>query len=665
MLTVDLIGRVDRISLPLRNSLYPLFEAISNSIHAIQAVPRDDGVITVEIRRDPSQGRLALQAEATDQISEIEIRDNGVGFTDENLAAFEELDTRFKLNLGGKGVGRLVWLKTFDRVSVESVYQAETGYRRRAFAFVLPGGVEEIDDRPLTDGTRSRLETRVTMSGPREDYRDALRHRASTIAAMILRHFLSYLLAPRAPRIEVSDGDEVIPVELTGVTGRTTSEFAIRDHHFKVEHLKIGSPEKRQHLAHYCANGRTVKDEQLKQIPPARLRDAEDDFFYHAYVSSPYLDARVNEQRTAFAIDEDAELSEVSFRELRAEVHEAAMQYLKPQLSQLAEERDARVNRVLEQRMPELHYVRDQNAEEISRISLTATEREVEEELGRIHLQNQKTGRELLTAFVEDVKQSASIDLTTFMQSFGEHLSRITRPSQANLASYLLFRHSIIEIYRQLLRKAGDRFQLEAAIHRLLLPMQADFHPSHAPVDHNLWLIDERLTYATYIASDQPLSRHKVLFGVEDKDEPDIVAYFNLGFSSDDPSEGPLQSVVIVELKRPGPLKKRDENPWQQVMRYIDRIREGFNVEGGGQKIKAVEGTRFYCYIVCDLDSDVVKHLIDDFQFTPLFDGSDGYFLYNGPRKAYVELIPFEKVLRDVQRRHRAFFERLGITPNS
>lgn len=117
---------------------------------------------------------------------------------------------------------------------------------------------------------------------------------------------------------------------------------------------------------------------------------------------------------------------------------------------------------------------------------------------------------------------------------------------------------------------------------------------------------------------------------------------------------------MIVELKRPGPVAKRPESPWTQVLRYIRAIQEGQWSEQG-RKIKAVASTRFYCYIIFDLDNPTIEQMMDDHQFKPIFDGVGGYYLYHDKLKAYAELIPFERILTDVERKHRAFFERLGF----
>src|SRR5690606_6792942 len=52
------------------------------------------------------------------------------------------LDSDLKAAMGGRGVGRLLWLKAFDRASVDSVYIDGDGRkRRRRFTFTARQGV--------------------------------------------------------------------------------------------------------------------------------------------------------------------------------------------------------------------------------------------------------------------------------------------------------------------------------------------------------------------------------------------------------------------------------------------------------------------------------------------------------------------------------------------
>ncbi len=659
----NIAGRVARINLKAGNALYPLFEAVSNSIDAIDARHHDlaAGRIRIELLRESSQEQLG-EVDRVDAIRAISVTDNGIGFTPQNYASFDEADTEYKLEIGGKGVGRFTWLKVFKTTRIESVYQAGTRHRKRRFSFALPEGIQGHTDRPVKTSDDADIGTTIVLEAANDPYYDELRSRASTIASALVRHFLSYLIADTPPNIEVIDGETTIPVTAADAFGRSRTTFQINEHQFTIEHVKVTSTEKSQHSACYCARHRAVKEERLKHLPDARLRDGDATFYYQAYVTSPYMDTTANELRTGFDIEDDqTDFTGVSLNAIRERVKDQANTYLTPELLALTSDRDDRVSRVIAERVPELAYVQEENGDELrAAIPLGATDAAVEETIGSIHLRNQRTSRTLLSNFVNDLQSAATIDLTTFETQFAERIQEITKPSQANLAGYILYRRSIIDIYREVLRKAGNKFQREAAVHKLLFPMGVDAARSKA-VENNLWLLDERLTFADYIASDMPLDQHKSLFSVPSQGEPDIACYFNLAFSEDDPAEGALQNVVIVELKRPGPVPQRPESPWTQVIRYITDIQQGKWLETG-RKIKAVESTRFYCYIICDLDNPTIEQMMLAHQFKPIFDGAGGHYLYHDKLKAYAELVPFERVLRDAERKHRVFFERLGLT---
>lgn len=58
------------------------------------------------------------------------VEDNGVGLNDKNWDAFTTTDTDNKIQIGGKGVGRLMWLDCFETISVSSTYADEDGEPR-------------------------------------------------------------------------------------------------------------------------------------------------------------------------------------------------------------------------------------------------------------------------------------------------------------------------------------------------------------------------------------------------------------------------------------------------------------------------------------------------------------------------------------------------------
>ena len=63
--------------------------------------------------------------------------DNGLGLDAHELDAFTTTDTDNKLSIGGRGVGRLLWLDCFEHVHVDTVFCWKKGLVRRAFDFVL------------------------------------------------------------------------------------------------------------------------------------------------------------------------------------------------------------------------------------------------------------------------------------------------------------------------------------------------------------------------------------------------------------------------------------------------------------------------------------------------------------------------------------------------
>ena len=83
----DLVGRIEQMKLAQNRALYPVFEAISNSLHAIEGVA--NGEVSIEIHREFSgQPTLDPEMESLEPIVEFQITDNGVGLDDDNMEAF-------------------------------------------------------------------------------------------------------------------------------------------------------------------------------------------------------------------------------------------------------------------------------------------------------------------------------------------------------------------------------------------------------------------------------------------------------------------------------------------------------------------------------------------------------------------------------------------------
>ena len=161
---LDVKGRIRNVSLPASKPLLPLYEAIVNSIQAIEDGGEAKGTIEITILRD---GRKTLSDRdgslGLGDIIGFEVSDNGIGFTDENFAAFETSDTTYKQSRGGKGVGRFLWLVAFTKVEVESHFQDNGATKVRRFTFVPEG--EGVQDPSCAASDRTTRLTTVRLTG--------------------------------------------------------------------------------------------------------------------------------------------------------------------------------------------------------------------------------------------------------------------------------------------------------------------------------------------------------------------------------------------------------------------------------------------------------------------------------------------------------------------
>jgi len=86
MLKTSLTGKIRNLHHFKSEALLPLFEAVVNSIQAIEeAGSIGQGVITVRIKRDSSQTDFTFDNDdSLPPIIGFEIEDNGIGFNDKN-----------------------------------------------------------------------------------------------------------------------------------------------------------------------------------------------------------------------------------------------------------------------------------------------------------------------------------------------------------------------------------------------------------------------------------------------------------------------------------------------------------------------------------------------------------------------------------------------------
>jgi hypothetical protein len=209
----------------------------------------------------------------------------------------------------------------------------------------------------------------------------------------------------------------------------------------------------------------------------------------------------------------------------------------------------------------------------------------------------------------------------------------------------------VLDVLKKSLKwNEGKQYEKEKVIHNIIFPMNSD--SDHLSYDkHNLWVIDERLNFNEYLASDKPLN-------IRDE-RPDILIFDKaIAVREGDDFSNP---ITIFELKRPQREKYSDEDdPIVQIGDYVEQIRSGkYKIPQSGRPIKAMQNTPAYGFIVCDITEDI-KKFCKRHQLTPSPD-NEGYFGYHTGYNMYVQLISFDKLIKDAELRNKIFFKKLKI----
>lgn len=129
--------------------------------------------------------------------------------------------------------------------------------------------------------------------------------------------------------------------------------------------------------------------------------------------------------------------------------------------------------------------------------------------------------------------------------------------------------------------------------------------------------------------------------------------------------KAPPASFEIIEIKRPlrnDAASGEEDDPIEQAIGYVDRIRGGGVTTATGRIIPASDSIPAFCYILADLTPKLIARC-KMHDLTRTADGL-GFFGFKKNSQAYVEVIGFDRLLNTAKERNRAFFDKLGLPAN-
>lgn len=669
MSRINIQGIVDDIKSQI-NIYTPIVEAIANSVDSIISGGIQNGRVEVKIIRN---SQVSLVHEVPPAIG-IHIIDNGVGFNQKNRDAFDTFKTYNKKEIGGKGFGRFMFHKYFNRISVDSTFFDENGdIKRRAFTFGKRYDIIENEEISVPDS--SNLKTIVRL-----DYIKDLTQidkKLETIARKILEKILVYFIDDEfsCPLITVRDDldDEFIvlndyfkednDITLLGSHKMKISVNGTQNltYDFKIKTFKAFFPGSRKSKISLTAHRREVADTSLHNYIP----EFEDDFYEELptgengattkknfiiklYVQGNYLDENVSLERETFNFPKDKPdaLYPLSKKEIEARVAEYAKSIFDDDVSLRYDKKKARIRDYVNENAPwHKAYFNDID---LSNVPYNINDQDIEIELQKIKLK-----QEIETK--QEIKELLDSNKKTDQEQLQKAYSKITEIGKSDLAHYVFNRKLVLDAFFNALKRNKDgKAELEKELHSLIFPMNAD--TTNVPYEeHNLWLLDERLVFSEYVASDRKIGKKSGALK-----EPDLVVFDKRRAfrSGDNNYSNPL---TIFEFKRPKrDTYKQEDDPILQIGNYVEDIRAGrYEMPEGIEPIKVNENTPVYAYVVADITSKI-RDFAKLHQLTISPDG-EGYFGFHTGFKMYIEILSFKKVLDDARLRNKIFFKKLQI----
>jgi hypothetical protein len=261
-----------------------------------------------------------------------------------------------------------------------------------------------------------------------------------------------------------------------------------------------------------------------------------------------------------------------------------------------------------------------------------------------------------------------------FAEAVRQAADEVQAEEQRQLTEYVLRRKMVLDVMEVLIRRVrekvskegketkeqkADDFHLEQTLHQFICPMKVRGDDTDAieATDHDLWVIDERLAFARYFASDVPFT--KLIEDSKNTERPDLLIFdrlHGLGFNE----EGHLRHVLLVEFKKPGrPDYDERYSPMNQVSRYLNELTSGRIETFSRDNIRVAPDCVFYCYVVADIVGQL-EVITNGWRTTS--NGRGRWIELSGKYRGSIEIIEWKDLINDARARNKGFIEAAGLS---
>ncbi|MDR3307065.1 MAG: ATP-binding protein [Endomicrobium sp.] len=614
--------------------LQPLYEAIVNSI---EAEATNINIIFVK-------DQTLDEKDYKPKIIGFRIADNGVGFTEDNRNSFSEFWSRYKVQLGCKGIGRFTWLKVFKDIKIESFTKIEK---------VNIDFSENFSENAMqvVPYNNADIKTTITLSSVTNRYYDKrVDADLKEIKYAIEKHLMvNFFLWKKEKNknfeitLQIDKDKEVISsnniIQLKQESFSVKEEIGNTDVKFDLYYNFI-EDKKNRHTLFYCADGRTVS-QFPKDISFKNFSDNSSSMFL---LTSKYFDERINDVRNEFTFnckENNPNLDNpLPIPKINIELKNKVDNILTEKYPNLKEENNDMINDCIEENPHLAKYIRKTS------IGLMPDKEAL---LKKANSEFKAEKEKVKNDFIKMISTN-EIDTNEFQKN----ISHLNDMCNRELAQYFYYRQNVINALNKLNK---DKNKKEKLLHNLFMSMgtvsdKADTESSI--YNTNIWLLDDKYMSYTKMFSDIKIKTIKEHIAKNDDTkssslkEPDLTIFYN--------ESGDKKDVVVVELKAIGATTDNKMVSITEINRNLGVIVEEID------NIKTLYG-----YVITHLDDKTKKGLRTQQGVYELFAvGNESIFYYHNrnikdkdgdPKPCHVYILSTETLYQDANARNKVFLD--------
>ena len=606
-----------------------------------------------------------------DYVIGYSVEDDGEGFTNKNIDSYLELWSDYNIKKGALGSGRILCLKVFDNIIINSQTKdtkTDLGQKvkinfNRHFKF---NTIEEIA--PIKSSSNKSF-TITEFKNINEDYLALYEKEKESFNLDKIQENIFIRLLPMFIKFNNEKKDFSIMIDTTRWLDKNNLEKQFQEHKFEKDSFTITKD-----LAIYNKGDEDLKDEQnfnftlLYRIKEDKNENIEQfygasDRFIHNFtkgvrldslpkgqggifcLTSPYLDKRVKDSRNKFNIHETnpSKESPVVFTEIKDELKKLLNKILLNKFPETKKEFSDRKKLAVE-KFPHLsRYIKKID-------SLTMSESDMLAQAEKEFISETKKVRKEVENFTKKVKSGKNFN----EKAYKEITQHFTQVGREQLADYIGYRQTIINMLMEIYIETAEeksRFD-EKDIHNLFMPQYTksatSFHYAN-----NVWIFDDKFMSYNYSASEPIVAQ--IVSDVTGKPKEEILEHqrnkkLDLIMLYSNP-DSEWKDVLLVEFKRLNCSIDDKEKAINQLNRYPKYIID--NIEN----VRSV-----HAYTIIDIDLEFIESLKEIHGFTEnAFGDKDqqvsAYYKYNPNVKAHINVVSFSQVLEDANKRNKVFLD--------